>query len=190
VQTAIPGVTVTAPADGVITSWKLANASGGAFTLQVVHPSGGLYSATGATTTPGPVTGSGTQTFPADLPIKKDDLIGVATSQNLTAIGEASTPGATLAIFGPPLGGSPQAPGSTLSDLELGYNAQELLDCLVPRLKGKKVGAARHALSNAGCAAPSVKKKGGKFIRKQNPAAGTEIRGDAVVHLKAGPKRK
>jgi hypothetical protein len=33
-------------------------------------------------------------------------------------------------------------------------------------------------------------KSKGKFVRKQNPAPGTEIRGDAAVTLKLGPKQK
>ena len=48
------------------------------------------------------------------------------------------------------------------------------------------------ALAAAGCAPPTVKKgkRKGKFVQKTNPAARTEIRGDAAVTLKLGPKPK
>jgi hypothetical protein len=189
VDSAIPGATLTAPANGVVTSWRIANAAGGPFTLQVVHPTGsGAFTSTGSSA-PGPITGTGTLTFPANLAIAKGDFVGVTNTSNTDKIGAALTPGAAFIFFVPPLGAAPVAP--TDGDAgEIGFNAQELLNCVVPKLKGKKVGAARKALAKAGCAAPKVKKKGGKFVLKQSSKPGTEIRGDAVVKLKAGPKKK
>jgi hypothetical protein len=191
VNTAIPGGNVTAPANGVITSWRIANASGGPFFLQAVHNSGGAYASTGSTG-PGAVTGTGTLTFPANLPIAKGDLIGLVNSTDTgdDHIGAAESLGAAFIYFNPPLGAAPQTQAGGSADAEIGFNAQVLLNCIVPKLKGKKVGAAKKALTKAGCATPKVKKKGGKFVRKQSAAPGTEIRGDAAVKLKAGPKKK
>jgi hypothetical protein len=192
VNASIPGATVSAPGNGVVTNWRIANASGGPFFLQVVHPSGGTFTSSG-TSGAGTVSGSGTLTFPTNLPIAKGDLIGVVNSAASDHIGAAATPGASFTFFVPPLGSAPRSyDGGDVG--EIGFNADVLLNCVVPTLKGKKVGAARNALATAGCAAPIVKKgKGkakGKFVRKQNPAAGTEIRGDAAVTLKLGPKGK
>jgi hypothetical protein len=191
VDTAIPGATVTAPKNGVITSWKMANASGGPFTLQVVHPAGGgAFTSTGSTA-PGAITSSGPITFTANLPIAQGDFIGVTNTSNSDQIGASATPGAAFIGFVPPLGSSPQTPNVN-GPGELGYNAQELLNCVVPKLKGKKVGAAKAALAAAGCVPPTIKKgkRKGKFVQKQNPGPGTEIRGDAAVTLKLGPKAK
>jgi hypothetical protein len=195
INLAIPGASVTSPGNGVITSWKIANAAGGPFSLQVVRPSasGGTYASAGSTS-PETISAGGTLTFEANLPIAKGDLIGVTNSNDSgDMIGAAITPGASFTFFLPPLGSDPRSPDES-SDGEVGFNAQVLLNCAVPALKGKKVGAARSALAAAGCTAPAVKKaKGkakGKFVRKQNPAAGTEIRGDTPVTLKLGPKPK
>jgi hypothetical protein len=188
VNTSVPGATVTAPGNGVVTSWKIANASGGPFTLQVVHPAGGLYSATGSSA-PGAVTGSGILTFPSDVPIAKGDLIGIVNSADTDHIGASITPGSAFIFFVPPLGSAARSQdGGDVG--EIGFNAQVLLNCVVPKLKGKKLGAAKKALAKAGCAPPTVKKKGGKFVIKQKPGAGKEIRGDAPVKLTAGPKKK
>jgi PASTA domain len=191
VDTAIPGAIVTAPANGVVTSWKIANASGGPFTLQVVHPTGsGAFTSTGSSA-PGSITGSGTLTFPANLAIAKGDYVGVVNTNDGDSIGATATPGSAFIFFQPPLGSAPQnAAGGDAG--EIGFNAQVLLNCVVPKLKGKKVGAAKAALAAAGCAPPTVKKgkRKGKFVRKQSSAPGSEIRGDAAVTLKLGPKPK
>jgi hypothetical protein len=188
VNSASQGATLTAPSNGVITSWKVAGASGGPFFLQVVHPAGaGAYTGT-ATSGAAVITGAGSLTFPADLPIKRGDLVGLANTSPTDKIGLAGPAGSSYAYFSPPLGSTPQT-SSVSNPAEIAFNAQELFNCTVPKLKGKKVGAARRALAAAGCAAPKVKKNGGKSISKQNPAAGTEIRGDAAVKLSAGPKK-
>jgi hypothetical protein len=193
VNTSIPGATVTAPGNGVVTSWKIANASGGPFFLQIVHSAGGAAFTSTGTSGPGPITSTGTLTFPANLPIAKGDFIGLVNTSNSDRVGAATTPGAAFIFFTPALGAAPQT-SSGGDDGEIGFNAEVLLNCVVPSLKGKKIGAARNALATAGCAAPTVKKgKGkskGKFVRKQNPGAGSEIRGDAAVTLKLGPKSK
>ena len=188
VNTAIPGATVTAPGNGVITSWRIANATGGPFSIQVVHPSAGAFTSTG-TASGGVATSSGTVTFAANLPIAKGDYIGLLNTNPSDHIGAAATPGSSFIFFSPALGATPRTPDGS-GPGEIGFNADVLLNCVVPKLKGKKVGAARKALANAGCAAPKVKKKGGKFVRKQSAKPGTEIRGDAVVTLKAGPRKK
>jgi PASTA domain-containing protein len=181
-----PGAQASAPANGTIVSWSLRGGIGGPFTLQVVHPASiGQFTSTGSTVS-GPITGTGILSFPANLAIAKGDLIGIDRAAPSDKLGGQFTSG-TFMTFSSPLGSDPQAgdPGTG----EAGFNAQVLLNCIVPKLKGVKVGAARKKLAAAGCAAPKVKKKGGKFVKKQKPAAGTEIRGDTAVKLKAGPKR-
>jgi PASTA domain-containing protein len=194
INLAIPGASVTSPGNGVITSWKIADAGGGPFSLQVVRPAAGGIYATAGSTSPETISGGGTLTFQANLPIAKGDLIGVTNSNSSgDHIGAAETSGASFTFFEPALGSDPRSPEPS-NEGEIGFNAQVLLNCVVPSLKGKKVGAATSALAAAGCAPPTVTKakgkKKGKFVKKQSPAAGTEIRGDAAVALKLGPKKK
>jgi hypothetical protein len=187
-----PGATPTAPANGTITSWKVLAASGGPLKLRVVHPLGGNLFTGGGTAVSGPITGLGLLNFTARLPIKAGDYIGLDPTANSDAIGgNFTTPGSTFVDFGSPLvDGAPGNPADTPVQGEAAFNAQVLLNCIVPKLKGKKLSAARRALTNAGCATPRIKKKGKtkKTIKKQNPAPGTEIPGDQSTVLKLKPK--
>jgi hypothetical protein len=189
-----PGATASSPGNGTIVSWKIVDASGGPLTLQVVHPTGsGTFTSTGSVIS-GPITSLGILTFQANLSIKKGDLIGLNPTASSDSIGGQFANGSFMG-FPTELGGSPDSPNDTGTG-EAGFNAQVLLNCVVPKLKNKKVGAAKKVLSEAGCAAPTLKKPKGnaggnaKFVRKQNPAAGTEIAGDASEILKLGPKPK
>jgi hypothetical protein len=189
-----PGATASSPGNGTIVSWKIVDAMGGPLTLQVVHPTGtGTFTSTGSATS-GPITSLGLLTFQTNLAIKKGDLIGLNPTAGTDSIGGQFANGSFMS-FPATLSGSPGSPNDTGTG-EAGFNAQVLLNCVVPKLKNKKVGAAKKALSKAGCAAPRLKKPkanaGGnaKFVRKQNPAAGTEIAGDASETLKLGPKPK
>ncbi len=184
-----PGAIPSAPANGVITSWKAAGVAGGPFTFQVVHSlSPTLFDSTAGTST-GAVSGPATITVPANVPIAKGDFIGIDPTSSSDTVAGTIGGSSKYMLFGSKLGSAGASPTNTFSG-EVGIQAQVLLNCTVPNLKGRKIGKARNKLAAAGCAAPKVKKKGGKFVKKQNPQAGTEIRGDAVVTLKAGPKKQ
>ena len=75
---------------------------------------------------------------------------------------------------------------SALAMSQPALSAQVLLNCIVPKVVGKKVKAAKKALAKAGCAPPKLKKKG-KFVKSQNPKPGTEIPSDRAVVLKRRP---
>jgi hypothetical protein len=196
VNTALPeaGALVAAPANGSIVSWKVTGASGGPLKIRVVHPvGGGLFTGAGKASS-GPITGSGLLTFKANLPIEQGDLIGLDPTNDTDEISAVDgVPGSQAIFFFPTLadGGPGVAPPLTVTG-EIGFNAQVLLNCVVPKLKGKKVGAAKRALAAVGCDPPKVKRKkgqGGKFVGKQNPRAGTEIPSDRTVVLKLRPKK-
>lgn len=197
VNTALPepGALVSAPANGTIVSWKVIGASGGPLKLRVAHPVGGGRFTGAGTASSGPITGPGALTFTTSLPIKQGDLIGIDPTDGTDTVGAVpELAGSQFEAFFPPLvdGGPGVAPLGSRTG-EIGFNAQVLLNCVVPKLKGKKVGAARRALSAAGCDPPRIKRKkhkGGKFVRKQNPAAGTEIPSDRAVVLKLRPKKR
>ena len=109
-----PGALVSAPAAGVIRSWKVIDAGGGPLKLRVIRPlAGGLYTGAG-TAVSGPITGPGVLKFKTKLRIKKGDLIGLATSAATDAIGAAA--GSSSLLFGPGLiDGSPNGSAGTLS---------------------------------------------------------------------------
>ena len=182
-----PGAIASAPANGTITSWSVSGASGGPLRLRVVRPVGGLFTGAG-TSSAGTITGTGKLTFPTTLPIKQGDLIGVDPANNSDAIGGAlGLPGSGFMFFNSELanGGPGTAPALSGAG-EPALSAQVLLNCIVPKLVGKKVKAAKKALAKAGCAPPRLKKKG-KFVKSQNPKPGKEIPSDRAVVLKRRP---
>lgn len=184
-----PGAIVSAPANGTITSWRVVGAQGGPLTLRVVRPVGGGKFTGGGKVNSGPITGLGVLTFPTTLPIKQGDLIGLDPTAPTDTIG-ASPAGGTYMYFSSPLvdSGPGTTPTNPAATGEVGFNAQVLLNCIVPKLKGKKVKAAKKALAKAGCAPPKLKKKG-KFVKSQNPAPGQEIPSDRAVVLKRRPAK-
>jgi hypothetical protein len=184
-QTALPGATLIAPFDGQIRSWKVINASGG-WTLQVLHPSGGGFVST--VSTRGEALGPGIVIFPASLPIKAGDSIGLASDfANSTLGNSAATPGAAVEFYVPPLTDN-TAPrtASTSRSRELGFNATIVSNCIVPPVKGKPMKKAKKKLLAAGCTKGKVKKKGGKRVTKQKPSAGTEVPPGTPVKLTLG----
>lgn len=126
-NTALPerGANLVSPVSGAIVRWRMQGASGGPYYLRVLHPTGtGAYEAAG---TSGPATpsGSGLQTFAANLPIHAGDLIGVDPTHTSDGIGIASAPGASFAyIFPPPFDGATVAPSGTGAGQEIELNAE------------------------------------------------------------------
>jgi PASTA domain len=182
-----PGATVSAPANGTVTSWSVSGAIGGPLRLRLVRPVGGLFTGAG-TSSAGTITGTGKLTFPTTLPIKKGDLIGVDPANDSDAIGGAlGLPGSLFMFFNSELvNGGPGAAPAASGPGEPALSAQVLLNCVVPKLTGKKVKAAKKALAKAGCAPPKLKKKG-KFVKSQNPKPGKEIPSNRAVVLKRRP---
>ena len=108
-NTALPekGASVASPATGVIVRWRLQGAKGGPFFLRVLRPNGlGAYTAVG-TSNPATVSGSGLQTFAANVPIKAGDLLAVDVSNPTDELGFATAAGASFTtIFPTPFEGA------------------------------------------------------------------------------------
>ncbi len=132
-NTALPesGANLASPVSGAIVRWRVQGAKGGPFFLRVLRPTGtGAYTAVG---TSGPATPSGTglQTFTANLPVRAGDLIGIDPTNPTDEIGVASVAGASTAfIFPPPFDGSTVAPSGvgTGQELELSAEVQPLAE--------------------------------------------------------------
>jgi hypothetical protein len=196
-QTALPGAVTTAPTDGTITSWR-APLRGTHFRLVVIRPAGGLYSTPAISAVHSSAVFGPTPAIPTSLPIQKGDLIGIenGSGMGLDEFGlQQPVPGGTGRVWalprlsaGPPRAGDPIAP-----DIEIALQAT-VSYCAVPKLKGKRVKAARKALAAAGCTVGKVKRpkgkarKAAKFVRKQTVPVGSSISDTAPVGIKLGPK--
>jgi hypothetical protein len=117
-NTSLPekGVNLTSPVDGAIVRWRVLGAEGGPFYLRVLHATGtGAYSASG-TSNPATPSGTGLQTFAANLPIHSGDLIGIDPSHETDKIGVAGVAGAGFGtIFPPPFDGA-TVPASSIAE--------------------------------------------------------------------------
>jgi hypothetical protein len=198
-QTALPGATVASPTDGTIVSWRN-RTLGGPFRLVVVRPVGAQYANAGSSDLYEPVDFAASPVIPVSLPVLKGDLIGIETTTgngfDAVGIDDGVTGAAGLAWTfphlapGPPRAGDPLVAGS-----ELAMQAV-VRYCAVPKLKGKRVKAARKALAAGGCTLGKIKRPKGKararakFVRKQTVPAGSSISDTAPVGIKLGPKRK
>src|SRR3954452_10616657 len=103
-NTALPekGANLTSPVSGAIVRWRVQDPVGGPFYLRVLRPNGsGGYMAVG-TSNPATPTGSGLQTFTANLPIQAGDLIAVDPTNATDKIGIAEVPGASYGFIFPP----------------------------------------------------------------------------------------
>lgn len=198
VNVALPeaGATVVSPVNGTIVTWRAIVGDPGGLAIRVIEPAAaGAFSGGGTSTAT--ATAGGTQTFSANLPVKAGDLIGIDIGSG-TVLNAPSVPGATIKQWQPPLAdGASLVPDDTFNNSELGYNA-DVRYCLVPKLKGKKLGAAKQALSQAACAIgalvrPKRKGKGkgkAKFVKSQGVPPGTALADGAPVDLKLRPKPK
>ena len=119
------GANISSPVDGTVVRWRVQGASGGPFFLRVLRPTGkGAYIASG-TSNPSLPSGSGLQTFSANIPIESGDLIGIDPTNAGDTIGVAAVPGASFSyIFPPPFDGSQVAPSGSGTGQELELSAE------------------------------------------------------------------
>ena len=123
-QTALPGHTLTAPADGVIVRWRVRAEplAGATLRLRVLRPGAGGYTGAGATVYQ-PV-GNGVSTFDAQLPVQAGDI--VAFDGNFSALDRAwryPVTGAATQRWDPILGQGALALGLAGPPAELLANA-------------------------------------------------------------------
>jgi hypothetical protein len=123
-QLALPGAVVASPVDGVIVRWQFSGAEAGEkFSLRVLGPKGGrqfLGAGRGPEVT---AAGTGLETFPAALPIRAGQLIGIDMEAN-ARIAAAPTPSAETLSFRPPLAEGTVTTAAVGPPSELGFNAE------------------------------------------------------------------
>jgi hypothetical protein len=199
---------VVSPANGVITGWKVKSADDNSlYTLKVMRPNGPVsivtatnsnFSAIRSLVAPTPVpagTGASTPTgeifsYPASLPISAGDYIGLQIGGDAEDMPQKTTNGITQNVIANNFGGQPAdgASADLLSDEQHDLLLQATVEfCKVPKLKGKKLKAAKKALADADCAAKvskkSVKKKKqrGKVIKQAKKAGFTAPPGTKIA---------
>jgi hypothetical protein len=200
-DTAVPGATLLSPSDGTVVSYRVAGDQGTNFGIAVVRSAGAAgYSAVAASPL-APLAVAGTSpSIPVSLPIKVGESVAMNIGDGLGGPGfgayrYVNTPGASHRYIIPPLtpGGAP-ANGATSPDAYVVYNAA-VRYCVVPDLKGKKLGQARSALAAADCTVGSIrpakkKKRKHKVVVSQGVAAGTSVSDTAPIDLRLGKRKK
>ncbi|MDX6665960.1 MAG: hypothetical protein QOG68_2166 [Solirubrobacteraceae bacterium] len=117
-----------APADGVVTSWKIkAGSSGSPVSLRVLHPgTGGSYTAAGTSTTETTSGGANADNFTTSLPVSKGDVLAVANSSS--ALLFATAPAAFVAYaFQAQASNTPVLPDGTTGTPNLSQSSIELM---------------------------------------------------------------
>jgi hypothetical protein len=126
-NTALPekGANLVSPVNGTIVRWRVQDAKGGPFYLRVLRPNGtGAYAGAG-TSNPATPSGTGLQTFPANLPVHAGDLIGIDPTSADDEIGIAEVAGASYGfIFPPPFDGATVAPSGSVAGKEILLSAE------------------------------------------------------------------
>ncbi len=165
-NTALPekGANLISPVSGAIVRWRVQGVNGGPYYLRVLRPTGtGAYTAAGTSGAATP-TGSGLQTFSANMPIEAGDLIGIDPTHATDEIGVASVPGASYAsIFPPPFDNSTVAPsgGESGQEIELSAEVQPApLITSVSTASGSVAGGSKVIITGANFTAASAVKFG------------------------------
>jgi hypothetical protein len=123
-QLALPGAVVSSPIDGVIVRWHFSGAEPGRkFSLRVLGPQGGRQFLGAGRSAEVTAAGDGLETFPAALPIRAGQSIGIDVEAN-ARIDAAPTPSAEMLFFRPPLAEGTVATAAVISPAELGFNAE------------------------------------------------------------------
>jgi hypothetical protein len=184
------GRSYTVPKAGVITSWSFEDGAStvSGLKLKVGRSVGGGNYKIVADAAAGTQNTNAVNTYPAHIPVKAGDLIGLYTSL-YGSLCSANGGGGDTNVFAT----SDVAPGTTTSfTSESGsrfpVSATVALDCVVPNLKGKTLTAAKKALKAHSCTLGTVTPKGQTTgtVVSQNPAAGQTLAPGAKVNVRLG----
>jgi hypothetical protein len=192
---------LTSPANGVVTQWSVrTDVPGALFSLRILRPVGGTsYQSVGSAPAPSAVPGGTTDaiiTYPGQsLPIRQGDAIGVDAGAAAEGLPQFTSTNATDVIgFAPTFADGNIAAFTDVPLHELLLQATVAF-CNVPSVKGRKIGAAKQALTAADCT-PKVKKKEARKkknrakVLKQKKQPGTTAAPGTVVTILVGKKPK
>jgi hypothetical protein len=208
VEATAPATVTSSPVDGVVTAWRVADAvEAPGFGVSVVsRNSDGTYTATASSAAETPH-GNQIETFNTDLPIKAGEFIELTLPEG-GEIGVLEGQ-STEAFFEPALlFGGVAEPEVDAQTFVVGWNADISFSppvipaptplpapvesrCVVPKLNGKKLKAAKKKLKAADCTIGKVTKKKGATsksgkVEKQSPKAGKALAPGSKVKVTLG----
>lgn len=191
-NTALPekGANLTSPVSGAIVRWRMQNPVGGPFFLRVLRPNGsGGYMAAG-TSNPVTPSGSGLQTFTANLPVQAGDLIGVDPTNASDKIDVAEVAGASYGfIFPPPFDGATVAPSGSEAGKEIELSAEvqptPVISSIAPDF-GPVAGATTVTITGTDLASASAVKFGDLPAASFKAESETKITAVAPASAKVG----
>src|SRR5262245_20623865 len=122
-----PGARITSPVTGTIVSYQVNSTNDGRLAIRAIRPvGGGLFQGVG-TSTPAPSSGTGLQTFSANVPINTGDFVGLDLVDPDSGVGQANVVGSTVYEWGNSgflADGATEPPKNIWPDFELLFNAQ------------------------------------------------------------------
>ena len=184
------GANLVSPVNGAIVRWQAQELKGGPFQLRVLRPTGsGAYTAVGTSNAATP-SGTGLQTFTANIPIKAGDLIGIDPTNAADEIGVVGVPGAGVGfIFPPPFEGAtvPASGGKSGQEIALRAEVQPApaITAVSPP-SGSIAGGTKVTLTGTDFNAASEVKFGSVPAASFNVVSETEISAVAPRSKKAG----
>ena len=195
-QAMVGGPNLASPVDGTVINWRTQNFSGN-LRVRILQISAGNAATAVASSSPISLSG-GTVDSPLNLPIKKGQFVGFDNTDGSDSADVVPDSPIYTSFFWSILSdnAAPEAPGDD-GALEFAYNST-VRYCLVPSIVGKKLGAARTALADAGCTLGKVTKKkakkgkgrkGKKVVGSQSVAAGTSLADGAPVGVRVKTKK-
>jgi hypothetical protein len=192
-NTALPekGANLVSPVSGAVVRWRIQEAKGGPFYLRVLRPNGsGGYTAVG-TSGPATPTGTGLQTFTANIPIRAGDLVGVDPTNAGDEIGVSEVAGANFGfIFPTPVEGATVAPSGSKPGQEVALSAEvqpvPAIASISPR-SGSIAGGTKVTITGTDFAAASAVKFGSTPATSFTVTSETAITAVAPRSTKAGP---
>lgn len=182
------GNSYTVPKAGVITSWSFEDGTTPVTGLRLkvgLNTSSGNYGIVGSAKA-GTQTADSVNTCKTQIPVEAGDVIGIYENGGdcVAEIGNSDT--YVYAAGDLPPGTNEPFMSGDLARFPVSVRVSE--DCVVPKLKGKTLRAARTALKHASCALGKVRPKGqtkGR-VKRQKPAAGKTLAPGAKVDVWLG----
>lgn len=202
-----PGAQATVPTSGTITRWRTIAGSSGDFRLRVLRPDGSGEYVLAGTSAPATPTGPGIDTFTTSLPVQAGDLIGLENLSTAAKVGVTFPAGSEYRVwfgsFAEGVSTTTASPDFAYANQEIGFNADvEFLgppapppppvtppaNCVVPKLQGKKLKAAKKKIKAAGCKLGKVTKRKGATaangkVAGQSPQAGKTVAAGTKVKV-------
>ena len=190
----VSGPNLASPVDGTVINWRTQEFFGN-LRVRVLKLSAGNAAVAVASSSPIALNG-GTVDTPLNLSIHAGEIVGFDNTSPTDRADVANSTQYSSAFWLTLSDNATPQPPNDDAPIEFAYNAT-VRYCVVPNLRGKKLGAARKALADASCTLGKVtkkkakkgKKKGKKVVVSQSVAPGSSISDQAPIDVKVKKKK-